>query len=116
MHWPLFLVLRRGAWGAFMNVTLYVRGMISFGAIVGGMIATSGDEAFVMLAQFPGIALLLFGSLFVCGIVFAWISDKIIEITGVVPCESCAEADCEECMAPWIARGKVYGFFIPRTC
>ena len=27
--------------GAFMKVTLYVNGMISFGAIVGGMIATS---------------------------------------------------------------------------
>jgi len=28
--------------------------MIGFGAIVGDIIATSGDEAFVMLAQFPG--------------------------------------------------------------
>jgi hypothetical protein len=26
---------------------------------VGGMIATSGDEAFVMLAQFPGTGLML---------------------------------------------------------
>ena len=34
-----------GCLGAFMNVSLYVHGMISFGAIVGGMIATSGDEA-----------------------------------------------------------------------
>lgn len=30
-----------GCLGAFMKVTLYVHGMISFGAIVGGMIATS---------------------------------------------------------------------------
>ena len=30
-----------GCLGAFMNVSLYVHGMISFGAIVGGTIATS---------------------------------------------------------------------------
>ena len=54
-----------GCLGAFMNVSLYVHGLISFGAIVGGMIATSGDEAFVMLVQFPGTALVLFGLLFV---------------------------------------------------
>ena len=56
-----------------MNVTFYVHGMISFGAIVGGMIATSGDEAFVMLAQFPGTAMVLFGLLFVSGILFSWV-------------------------------------------
>lgn len=93
-----FLGSTPGCLGAFMNVTLYVHGMISFGAIVGGMIATSGDEAFVMLAQFPGTAMLLFGLLFVSGIVFAWISDKIIKVTGIIPCESCSEADCEECL------------------
>ena len=91
-----FLGSTPGCLGAFMNVTLYVHGMISFGAIVGGMIATSGDEAFVMLAQFPGTAILLFGLLFVSGIVFAWISDNIIKVTGIVPCKSCSETDCEE--------------------
>ena len=45
-----FLGSTPGCLGAFMNVSLYVHGLISFGAIVGGMIATSGDEAFVMLA------------------------------------------------------------------
>jgi hypothetical protein len=94
-----FLGSTPGCLGAFMNVTLYVHGMISFGAIVGGMIATSGDEAFVMLTQFPGTAILLFGLLFVFGILFAWISDKVIRIVGVVPCESCREADCEYCLS-----------------
>jgi len=42
-----------GCLGAFMNVSFYVHGLVGFGAIVGGMIATSGDEAFVMLALFP---------------------------------------------------------------
>ncbi|MGD8986082.1 MAG: putative manganese transporter [Desulfobacteraceae bacterium] len=88
-----------GCLGAFMNVSLYVHGMIGFGAIVGGMIATSGDEAFVMLAQFPDTALILFLLLFALGIVFAWISDKLIKILRIVPSESCLEADCEHCLA-----------------
>ena len=88
-----------GCLGAFMNVSLYVHGIISFGAIVGGMIATSGDEAFVMLAQFPGTAMGLFGLLFVLGILFAWTSDKVIGILRIVPCESCHEADCDYCMS-----------------
>jgi hypothetical protein len=86
-----------GCLGAFMNVSLYVHGLISFVAIVGGMIATSGDEAFVMLVQFPGTALVLFGLLFVSGIIFAWISDKAVKILGITPCESCVDAQCEHC-------------------
>jgi hypothetical protein len=41
-----------GCVGSFMNVTLYMHGFLTFGAIVAGMVATSGDEAFVMLAEF----------------------------------------------------------------
>ena len=93
-----FLGSTPGCLGAFMTVSLYVHGLISFGAIVGGMIATSGDEAFVMLAQFPGTAIALFGLLFVFGIVFAWISDRIIPHLGFTPCESCIDAHCEECL------------------
>jgi hypothetical protein len=88
-----------GCLGAFMNVTFYVHGIISFGAIVGGMIATSGDEAFVMLVEFPGTALLLFGLLFVCGLFFAEISDKVIATLGIVPCEACRESRCEHCLS-----------------
>ena len=93
-----FLGATPGCLGAFMNVSLYVHGMISFGAIVGGMIATSGDEAFVMLSQFPVTALALFVLLFVLGILFAWISDRLIPILGITPCESCVDALCEECL------------------
>ncbi|MCK4388786.1 MAG: arsenic efflux protein [Desulfobacterales bacterium] len=93
-----FLGSTPGCLGAFMNVSLYVHGIISFGAIVGGMIATSGDEAFVMLTQFPGTALVLFGLLFFLGIFFAWVSDRVIPILGIVPCESCLEHQCEVCV------------------
>ena len=92
-----FLGSTPGCLGAFMNVSLYVHGMISFGAIVGGMIATSGDEAFVMLSQFPLTAMALFILLFFLGIIFAWVSDKLILLLKFTPCEACNEVHCEQC-------------------
>ena len=78
-----------GCLGAFMNVSFYVHGLMSFGAIVGGMIATSGDEAFVMLALFPGKALFLFGLLLVMGIGFGYFTDKIATLIKIIPCQGC---------------------------
>jgi hypothetical protein len=45
-----------GCLGTFALVTLYSHRMVSFGALVAALIATSGDEAFVMLALFPWTA------------------------------------------------------------
>ncbi len=73
-----FLGATPGCGGVYMNVSLYVHGLISFGALVGGMIATSGDEAFLMIAMFPREAFMLFGLLFVAGVFFSWITDKIV--------------------------------------
>ncbi len=42
-----------GCLGAFVVVTLYEHGIVSLGALVATMIATSGDEAYVMLAMVP---------------------------------------------------------------
>ncbi|MBW1940268.1 MAG: arsenic efflux protein [Deltaproteobacteria bacterium] len=108
-----FLGSTPGCLGAFMNVSLYVHGMISFGAIVGGMIATSGDEAFVMLTQFPGMALVLFVLLFVLGILFAWISDKIIRFMGIIPCRLCLEAHCEYCISGIDNQESIHDIFQP---
>jgi len=84
-----FLGSTPGCLGAFMNVSMYVHGLIGFGALVGGMIATSGDEAYVMLSLFPEKALLLFVGLFLAGIVFGALSDWIAERLRITPCESC---------------------------
>lgn len=81
-----FLGATPGCLGAFMNVSFYVRGLISFGAITGGMLATSGDESFVMLAMFPRKAVLLFFALFIIGIISAYIIDKLLKIK---PCQEC---------------------------
>jgi hypothetical protein len=95
-----FLGATPGCLGAFMSVSLYVHGIISFGAIVGCMIATSGDEAFVMLALFPWKALLLFFILFVLGIISAFIADKLVKFFKIRTCQACELVEMhalEEC-------------------
>jgi len=84
-----FLGSTPGCLGSFMNVSLYVHGLIGFGALVGGMIATSGDEAYVMLSLFPGKALVLFGGLFLSGIVFGAIADWLATRMHITACEEC---------------------------
>ena len=84
-----FLGSTPGCLGAFMNVSFYVHGLIGFGAIVGGMIATSGDEAFVMLALFPKEAVILFAILFILGIFGGWLSDKFADRIRFIPCKEC---------------------------
>ena len=66
-----------GCLGAFTIVALYTHRLVSFGALVTAMIATSGDEAFVMLAMFPEKALLITVLLFIIGIGAGIITDKL---------------------------------------
>ena len=66
-----------GCVGGFATVSLYSHGMISFGALIAMMIASSGDEAFVMLAMFPGKALLIFAALLAIGIIAGLIVDAV---------------------------------------
>jgi succinate dehydrogenase hydrophobic anchor subunit len=67
-----------GCLGTFAATSLDTHGAMSFGAIVTTMIATSGDEAFVMLALFPREAVLLFVLLFVYGVVFGALVDRVV--------------------------------------
>ena len=66
-----------GCLGAFTVVALYSHNIVSIGALVTAMIATSGDEAFVMLAMFPNKAILLFGIIFVIGILAGILTDIV---------------------------------------
>jgi hypothetical protein len=70
-----------GCLGAFMNVYLFLHGYISFGAVTAGMVATSGDEAFVMFAMFPGRALILTLALLLLGIPLGWLVDRALGAT-----------------------------------
>lgn len=73
-----------GCMGGFASVSLYSHGMLSFGALVAMMIATSGDEAFVMLAMFPADALKLTALLFVIAVVTGLAVDAFRNSRGKV--------------------------------
>jgi hypothetical protein len=84
-----FLGATPGCLGAFLNVSFYVHGLLSLGAITAGMIATSGDEAFVMLAMFPDKALLIFAILFLVALGSGWLVDKAANALEIKVCEAC---------------------------
>jgi hypothetical protein len=65
-----------GCLGAYTAVALFSHRLLSFGAIVTAMIATSGDEAFVMFAMFPEKATILTIIIFIVGIIAGFIVDK----------------------------------------
>jgi hypothetical protein len=97
-----FLGATPGCLGAFMNVSFYIRGLITFGAITAGMIATSGDEAFVMFALFPREALLLTGILFGTGIISGFFIDKVLPVLKIKTCTECKDSylhDEDDCRA-----------------
>lgn len=66
-----------GCMGGFATVSLYTHRMFSFGALVAMMIASSGDEAFMMLAMIPDKALAIFAALFVIAVLVGIITDTV---------------------------------------
>jgi len=68
-----------GCIGGFAAVSLYTHGMISFGALIAMMIATLGDEAFVLLATAPLTALWLMAILLPLALLLGWLTDKCIK-------------------------------------
>ena len=83
-----------GCMGGFATVSLYTHRMFSFGALVAMMIASSGDEAFVMLAMIPEQALILFVILFIIAIVVGIVTDLI---HGKAHAKECDKHDHEDC-------------------
>jgi len=78
-----------GCLGSFAGVSLYIHGMISFGALTGLILATAGDEQFIMLAMFPKTALLMFGILFLLGIGAGYATDYFIKKFNIKTCADC---------------------------
>lgn len=78
-----------GCFGSFAGVSLYIHGMISFGALTGLMFATAGDEQFIMLAMFPKTALIMFAILFLLGVIVGYITDLIVKKFNIQTCNDC---------------------------
>lgn len=83
-----------GCMGGFATVSLYTHRMLSFGALVAMMIASSGDESFIMLAMIPQQALIIFAILFVLAIIVGIITDKLYDRKHA---QSCHKHDHEDC-------------------
>jgi len=78
-----------GCFDAFFIVSLYTHGIVGFGALAAVMVATAGDEAFIMLAKIPGTALLVFFICFVLGIIAGFLADKIVKKTKLKISKPC---------------------------
>ena len=68
-----------GCFGGFAVVSMYSHRVIGFGALVAMMIASSGDEAFFMLAMIPKEALIVSGIIFVLAIIVGLAVDIIFK-------------------------------------
>jgi hypothetical protein len=66
-----------GCLGAFTVVGLYSHRIVGFGALVAVLIATSGDEAYLMFSLFPRTAAGITVILFAVGLGAGWLTDHL---------------------------------------
>ena len=80
VQYPIVILLGAtpGCFGAFAVVAMFSHRVVTLGAVVAAMIATSGDEAFVMLALFPEKALLLTAILMAVALAAGWSTDRFV--------------------------------------
>jgi hypothetical protein len=95
-----FLGAIPGCLGAFVVVAMFSHRLISLGAVVAAMIATSGDESFVLLAMIPKDALILTLLLFVIGISSGAVTDFLVtkRVSLKKECEGLEVHDIENCI------------------
>lgn len=85
-----------GCMGGFATVSLYTHRMLSFGALVAMMIASCGDEAFVMMAMMPGDAAWIFCLLFGIAVVTGIITDFFVKKEDRMHCGEHYEVHAED--------------------
>ena len=64
-----------GCGGAIFVVTQYIRGSMSFGGVVATLTATMGDAAFLLIAQSPSDALIVFLVCLIMGVICGYVVD-----------------------------------------
>ena len=101
-----------GCMDAFFIVSLYIHGMVGFGALVSVMLSTAGDEAFIMLAMVPESALLIFVICVILGIAGGFLADKMIELLNVKRREHCQIEIHEEETTPHFMKEHVYSHIL----
>ena len=66
-----------GCVGGYITVSMYSRRVFSFSALLAMMIASTGDEAFVMLAMYPVTALWIFAGLFALAVIVGLAGERL---------------------------------------
>tara|TARA_B100000902_G_scaffold357520_1_gene372059 strand:- start:1148 stop:2275 length:1128 start_codon:yes stop_codon:yes gene_type:complete len=69
-----FLGAIPGCGGAIMVMSLFTRGVVSFGAVLAALISTMGDAAFLLIAVKPEAALIILPVTFITGIISGYIA------------------------------------------
>jgi len=82
-----------GCLGPLTVSAMYSHGLIPFGSIIAGMVAASGDEAFVLLALLPGRAWWIFGGLLALGVVSGIATDGVVRLLHLEPERPCHTLD-----------------------
>lgn len=75
----VFLGVTPGCLGGFAVVSMFSHGVLSIGAVVATMIATTGDEAFFMVTLFPRTYLLMTLGLVLLGITVGALTDLVMQ-------------------------------------
>jgi len=86
-----FLGATPGCMGGYAAAGFYMHRVVSFGALLATMVATCGDEAYVMMVLFPRQAWLLFGVLFAAGILTGVLTDLALRSRRTAVCGHVAE-------------------------
>ncbi len=68
-----------GCMGTYAVVSLYTHGTVGFAALITAFIATSGDEAFIMMSMIPGDMLKITSILLIVGIISGFLTYVFIK-------------------------------------
>jgi len=104
-----------GCTDAFFIVSLYVHGLVGFGALVAVMLSTAGDEAFVMLTMIPEEAILIFILCAVFGLIGGFTADRVVKWLRVDTSKPCViEFHEEEFNAKHFLKEHVYDHILKK--
>ncbi len=103
-----------GCMDAFLIVSLYIHGLVGFGALTAVMLSTAGDEAFIMLAMAPEAALKIFAITIVLGIIGGFLADKVVKRFKIQTCEPCKIEVHEELSSLHFLKDHVYGHILKK--
>ena len=73
-----------GCVGTFGVVSMYIHNLVSFGALIAALIATFGDEAFVMFALIPATTVKLCIIIFIIAIVAGFVVDYFLKNKKII--------------------------------